>query len=212
MYQVTRNGPGSGGSVAFHAFIDKNGNGRWDPGEPGVAKVEVVGGATRVLTDDNGRAFISGLGAAPTARLNVSLDKLDNANMRTPPLTIQISPRAGGETQVDFPMQPTGEVMIRILLRRPDGTKVGLSAVRARLVAGDGHMVEAHTEFDGSASFEDLIVGVYHLELDPDQAKRLRMHLTAPLSVTIKGDGGFTPDATAEVAFDPRPQDEQPKS
>jgi hypothetical protein len=49
--------------------------------------------------------------------------------------------------------------------------------------------------------------GVYRLELDPDQAKRLRMHLVKSLSVTIKGDGGFIPDASAEVEFEPRTAD-----
>jgi hypothetical protein len=109
-------------------------------------------------------------------------------------------------------MQPTGEVMVRILLRRPDSSLIGLAGVHARLVGENGRVAEANTEFDGSASFEDLVAGAYRLELDPDQAKRLRMHLVAPLTVTIKGDGGFTPDASAEVAFEPRPQDEQPKS
>jgi hypothetical protein len=109
--------------------------------------------------------------------------------------------------KVDYPMQPTGEVMVRILLQRPDGRKIGLSGVRIRLVGENGQVSEANTEFDGSANFDDLTAGVYHLELDPQQAARLRMHLVRPLSVTIKGDGGFTPDATTEVAFDPRPKE-----
>jgi hypothetical protein len=79
--------------------------------------------------------------------------------------------------------------------------------VHARLVGPTGKIYEAESEFDGSTNFQELTPGAYHLELDPDQARRLRMHLTAPLTVTITGDGGFTPDATAEVTFDPRPAD-----
>lgn len=208
-YELTRPGPGTGGSVAFHAFIDKNGNGRWDPGEPGVANVVVEGGGlAKGTTGPDGRALITGIGAGPTARLNVNLDRLESISMKTPPLAIQISPRPGQITEVEFPMQQTSEVLVRLLLRRPDGSRVGLSAVHARLVGPNGHIVEASSEFDGSTSFENLTPGTWRLELDPDQAKRLRMHLTTPLTVTIKGDGGFTPDASAEVAFDPRPQDE----
>ncbi|THD81012.1 MAG: hypothetical protein E7812_06305 [Phenylobacterium sp.] len=208
-YGVVRAGPGTGGSMAFHAFIDKNGNGKWDPGEPGVPNVVIEGGgAGKVVTDANGRAFVTGLGAGPTTRLTVNLDRLDNPSVKSPPLALQLSPRAGQIVNIEFPMQPTGEVMVRILLRRPDGNRIGISGVSAQLVADGGRIAEAKTEFDGSASFEDLTAGVYHLQLDPEQAKRLRMHLTAPLAVTIKGDGGFTPDATAEVTFDPRPQDE----
>jgi len=208
-YQLTRPGAGTGGTVAFHAFVDKNGNGRWDPGEPGVANVVVEGGGlAKGTTGPDGRALITGLGAAPSARLNVNLDRLDDISMKSPPLAIQISPRPGQVTEVEFPLQHTGEVMVRLLLRRPDGSRVGLSAVHARLVGPDDHIVESESEFDGSTSFQELTPGTWRLALDPDQAKRLRMHLTTPLSVTIKGDSGFTPDATAEVAFDPRPQDE----
>jgi hypothetical protein len=204
-YQLVRPGPGAGGSATFHAFIDANGNGRYDAGERGVAKVVVEGGERPVATDAQGRAFISGLGAAPTARLNVSLERLDNPNMKTPPTAIELRPRPGSVTDIEFPMQPTSEIMIRIVLRRPDGAKVGISGVRVRLVAEDGRTVDANTEFDGSASFQELTPGRYRLELDPDQANRLRMSLVTPLTVTIKGDGAFVPDATAEVAFAPRP-------
>lgn len=211
-YQLARQGPGAGGSAVFHAFIDANGNGRYDPGEPGVANVVVEGGERPIATDPQGRAFVTGLGAAPTARLNVSLDRLDNPSMKSPPTAIEVHPRPGSVTDIEFPMQPTSEIIVRIVLRRPDGAKVGLSAVRVRLVAAGGRQVEANTEFDGSASFEDLTPGVYRLELDPDQAKRLRMHIVTPLTVTIGGDGAFIPDATAEVAFEPRPTEQTPQT
>ena len=204
-YGVMREGAGSGGSVAFHAFVDGNGNGHFDPGEKGVANVAVEGGGNTILTDGQGRALITGLGAGGTGRLTVSLDNLDNPSVKSPPLNLKFSPRPGEVTVVDFPMQPTGEVMVRILLRRPDGSRVGLSAVHAQLVGPGGQIIEAVTEFDGTASFDGLTPGAYALALDPEQAKRLRMHLVAPLSVTIKADGSFNKDATAEVAFDPRP-------
>lgn len=40
-----------------------------------------------------------------------------------------------------------------------------------------GAAVESVTEFDGSANFQDLPAGSYRLELDKDQAARLRMRL-----------------------------------
>jgi hypothetical protein len=207
-YQLARLGPGTGGSVNFHAFYDKNGNGRWDPGEPGVPDVVIEGGGRTGVTGADGRVLLTGIGASPTMRLNVSLDRMDNPSVKSPPHILQLSPRAGQVLQVDYPMQTTSEVMVRVLLRRPDGALVGLSSVQVNLVAADGRRVASKTEFDGSASFEELTIGTYQLELDEEQARRLRMHLIAPLSVTIKGEGGFTPDASAEVAFDPRPADQ----
>ena len=204
-YEVTRPGPGSGGSVAFHAFIDANGNGVYDPGEKQVANVTLEGGSQKVRTDADGRAYLSGFGAAPTARLLVGIAEIDDQQVKTPPTVIEFSPRPGGVTEIEYPMRPTGEVMVSVKLRRPDKTLVGLSATRVRLVDSKGVAVEAVTEFDGGASFIDLPAATYHLELDKEQAARLHLRLTAPVTVTIKPDGSFTPDAAAEVEFEPRP-------
>lgn len=204
-YDVTRIGPGSGGAVAFHAFMDRDGDGTYDPGEEPVPNVTLEGGETRAVTGRDGRVMISGIGSGPTARLLVGLDRVENTSVQTPPTTVQFSPRPGSRADVSYPMRPTGEVMIKILLRRPDGKLVGLSAAQVRLVSDKGLMREAGTEFDGSANFPDLPAGEYRLELDPDQATRLRMRLLATPPITIKGDGGLTPDVQAEVAFAPRP-------
>jgi hypothetical protein len=209
-YDLVRPGPGTGGSVSFHAFYDRNGNGRWDPGEAGVPDVAIEGGGRQAATGADGRAMLTGIGASPTLRLNVNLDRMDNPSVKSPPHVLQLTPRAGEVVQVEYPMQTTSEVLVRILLRRPDGTLVGISGVQVKLMGSNGKVIESKTEFDGSANFEDLTAGTYQLALDEDQAQRLRMHLVAPLSVTIKGEGGFTPDASAEVKFDPRPEETAP--
>jgi len=103
-------------------------------------------------------------------------------------------------------MRPTGEVMVNLKLRRPDGQLIGLSAARIRLVDAKGQAVEGVTEFDGSVNFLDLPAATYRIELDPEQAGRLRMRLAAPVSVTIRPDGSITPDANVVVEFLPRPE------
>jgi hypothetical protein len=203
-YQLTRSGPGSGGSVAFHAFIDANGNGKFDPGERPVANVSLEGGEFRAKTDADGRAYLSGFGAGSTARLLVGITEIENQQVKTPPSVVEFAPRPGGVTVIEYPMRPTGEVMINIKLRRPNQPPVGLSATRVRLVDDKGVALEGVTEFDGSVNFQDVPAGTYRVELDKDQSARLRMHLTAPVSVTIRPDGTITPDVTAEVQFEPR--------
>lgn len=209
-YQLTRSGPGSGGSVLFHAFIDANGNGKFDPGERPVPGVIIEGGESKTVTDAQGNAYVSGFGAGPTARLLVNIGQIENPQVKTPPTVIEFIPRPGGVTRVEYPMRPTGEVMVSIKLRRPDQQLVGLSATRVRLIDDKGVAYEAVTEFDGAANFQDLPAATYRLELDKDQAARLRMRLLAPVSVTIKPDGSITPDANAEVEFAPRPEGETP--
>ncbi|MBS0333587.1 MAG: hypothetical protein JSS35_12540, partial [Proteobacteria bacterium] len=209
-YELTRSGPGSGGSVAFHAFVDSNGDGRWNPGERGVAGVTLEGGELKAKTDADGRAYVSGFGAAPTARLLVGINEAENAGLKAPPAVIEFTPRPGGVAEIEYPLRPTGEVMVNIRLRRPGQPPVGLSATRVRLVDEKGQAVDGVTEFDGSVNFHDLPAATYRLELDKDQATRLRMRLTAPVTLTIKPDGSMTPDVDAEVEFEPRADTSQP--
>jgi len=206
-YQLTRMGPGSGGSVVFDAYMDVNGNGVRDADEAPVPDVVVLGGGqTQSVTGANGGVFVSGVGGGPTARLDVNLEKVDITSVQSPPTAIEVRPRAGSVTRVNYPLRPTGDVMVKLELVRDDGKRVGLSAVRAQLVPEKGGPVEAVTEFDGSALFTALPVGVYRLQLDPDQAKKLRMRLTEAPVIEIKGDGSFTPDVDAEVKFDDAPE------
>ncbi|WP_395670810.1 collagen binding domain-containing protein [Phenylobacterium sp.] len=206
-YEMTRPGPGSGGSVLFEAFLDRNGNGIFDGDDEPVPNIVLEGADRRVRTGANGRAFVTGVGAGPTARLLVGLDEVENTSVQAPPTTVQFSPRAGSFTTVRYPMKPTGEVLVLIQLRRPDGSLVGLSAAQVQLVGDNGYTADSTTEFDGSASFENLPVGTYKVVLEPEQAARLRMSLLEPHTVVIKGDGGFAPDVKAEVKFAPRSQE-----
>ena len=204
-YELTRSGPGSGGSVLFHAFLDENGDGRFNAGDKPVPNVRIEGGERLIRTDAEGRAYITGFGANGMARLQIGLSETDDPSVKTPPTTVEFSPRPGGVTEIEYPMRSTSEVMVHIKLRRPGAPAVGLSAARVRLIDAKGVVTEGVTEFDGSVSFQDLPAGPYRLELDAEQAKRLRMRLVSPVVVTIRPDGGFTPDVTAEVVFDPRP-------
>jgi hypothetical protein len=209
-YQLTRSGPGSGGSVAFHAFVDTNGNGHWDPGERGVAGITLEGGELRATTDADGRAYISGFGAAPTARLLVGVTEIETAGLKAPPSVIQFTPRPGGVAEIEYPLRPTGEVMVNIRLQRPGQQPIGLSATRVRLIDQKGVAIDGVTEFDGSVNFQDLPAGTYRLELDKDQASRLHMRLKAPVTIVIKPDGSITPDVTAQIEFEARADTPQP--
>ncbi|MGA0604403.1 hypothetical protein ACO2Q0_00245 [Phenylobacterium sp. VNQ135] len=209
-YRMTRSGPGSGGSVLFHAFMDDNGNGAYDEGEAPVKDVVLEGGLSRAKTGADGKAFISGVGAGPTSRLAVNLEQLENPLVKTPPTTLDLRPRPGATLTVDYPMQPTGDVVVKLLLRRPDGQTVGLAAARLVLSDDKGRTYEAGTEFDGTAVFSQVPVGSYRVELEPDQAKRLRMRLAAPLTAVVKNDGGFGTDVQGEVVFESRTQEQAP--
>jgi hypothetical protein len=207
-YRLTPTGPGSGGSVLLDAFMDENGDGLRQPGEAPVAGVVVQGGSSQrqLVTGANGGVFVSGLGVSPTSRVNVNLEKLDLAGFKAPPAVVEVNPRPGRVTRIPYPIQTTGDVMVKLELLRDDGKRVGLSSVRVRLVPETGEPIGLTTEFDGSAAFSGLTAGRYTLELDPDQARQLRMRLLQAPTIVIRTDGSFTPDVTAEVRFEDAPQ------
>jgi hypothetical protein len=199
-YRVTPPGPASGGSAAFRSFIDRNGNGRFENGEEGVPNVSLEGGERPGLTAADGRSFLVGLGAASTARLRIGTDKIDNLYVSAPAATLEFSPRPGKVLQIPYAIVPTGEVMVRLTFQR-EGERIGLSAVRLRLVREGADPRVAITEFDGSTVFGDVPAGEYRLELDPTQAERLRMRLAAPVSIAVAADGEPSKDVDAEIVF-----------
>lgn len=201
-YAVTPPGPGSGGSVMLHAFLDTDGDGKFTPGERPVPNVTVEAGDRPAVTGPDGRAYLTGVGAAPITRISVDVDSVEDTAFKTPPSVVEFSPRPGAVTSVEYPIQPTGEAAIRLLLRRTDGELVGLSAVQVQLVNERGGVLDAVSEFDGSVIFQDLPVGRYRMQLAPEQAARLKMRLLQPVSLTVGGD--LTPDVRAEVAFEAR--------
>ena len=203
-YDLTRTGPGSGGSALFNAFIDDNGDGVRQASESPAPNVGIEGGGRRgLVTDKDGRAMITGLGGGPSAQLEVNLEKIDNPSVKTPPTRVQLRPRPGAVARIDFPMRPTGEVLVKVELLRDDGQKVGLSSVRVQLTPDRGEAVDSVTEFDGSAVFSALPIGTYKLGLDPRQAEKLRMRLLQRPTIVVKGDGNFTPDVVVQVRFEP---------
>jgi len=201
-YLPRRPGAASGGNAAIQAFLDDNGNGRFDQGEEPVAGVVTSGsGGEEIVTDDKGRALVTGLGYGTVAQVRTSLDNVQLDNVAGPPPVAEFTPRAGTVAVITYPIQAKGEVMITITVRRGD-RKVGLSAVMLRVVNENGEAHEGRTEFDGSALFDALRPGTYRLEIEETQARRLNMRLAEQVSFTIGAQGGPAPDVQAMVVFE----------
>lgn len=198
-YVLTRPGPSSGGAVAFEAFVDRNGDGRFGEGDDPVSGIAVSGGERRIVTDASGRAMATGFGSAPRARLEVDMTGMLDLSLAGPPDAIAFTPRPGQVVRVRYPLAPVGEVYLRFAVRQADEA-VGISALRVRLVAADGRHFEATTQYDGSAVVGDLPLGRYTLELDPEQATRLRVSLAAAVGFELRANEA--PTVEAELKFE----------
>ena len=189
-YRATPPGPANGGSAAFQAFIDSNANGLRESDEESVPGVVIQGGSMPTATDENGRAFLTGLGNGPLATLLADTTNTDTVFVSTPPSSIALTPRAGSVARINYPMVPTTEVFVRLNFRKKDGSMAGLAAVRVKLVSEDGTTFEGMSEYDGIIVFDSVTPGRYELQLDSEQAQRLGMQLINTIKVLAKPDGG----------------------
>lgn len=200
-YGFYRPGAATGGNAAFQAFLDRNGNGRFDRDEEPVPGVSMPGsGGEEVVTDAKGRAVVTGLGYGVVAQVRTNLDNVPLDNVAGPPPVIEFTPRAGTVAVINYPIQAKGEVLVGIFVRRGE-RKTGLSAVMLRAIGDNGETHEGLTEYDGSYLFDALRPGRYRIELVERQAKRLSMRLEAPIEFIIGPNGGPAPDVQGTVLF-----------
>lgn len=198
-YVMTRPGPAAGGNAVLQAFLDRDANGRFSPGDEPLPGVEITGGERTGMTDRNGRAIATGFGSAPTAQLQVNTESIEQAYVADAPSTVRLAPRPGHVVRIPYAIIPIGELYARVTVQQ-GGRAVGISALRLRLVRQSVEPMTATTEYDGSAVFSAVRPGTYTLELDPEQAERLRMRLKEAMTVTVGVDE--TISIEAEVVFE----------
>jgi hypothetical protein len=197
-YTITPPGVASGASAALQAFIDADGDGHLGAGDEPAPNVRVEGGVDGGVTDSKGHALVTGLGAGPSAQLRLDIADVESLYLVAPPATVEFEPRPGRVVAIPYPLQPAGEVYLRVYVRRAEG-ETGLSGLRMQLVRDGQPAITAASEFDGSIVFAGIPPGAYRLEIDPEQAERLRMRLKEPIVLAVAAEDSL--DLAAEVTF-----------
>jgi hypothetical protein len=196
---VARPGMASSGAVAARAFLDNNGNGRFDAGEALQADVEFDTGTARATTGPDGVALLGQLGNTGRTYLRMNSDTLPDIDMASAKPGIAIVPRPGRIHSADFPI---------VLLSELEGTayfgpgRRGISGLTLWLVDGKGKRIKrVRTSSGGGFLFEQVRPGDYTLALDPDQAARLGFVLAeAPAIKLPRSDAGMP----VELRIDPK--------
>ncbi len=203
-YRLARPGAATGGALALQAFVDANGDGRRQADEspvPGVVADSSSGVAT---ADADGRLLVAELGDATHARVGIRAESIEDPYLRLPADALEFQPRAGRVVLAELPLQPTGEVQVRLFLRDAAGGERGLSAVQVQLWRDGATVAAGRTEFDGTVVVDGLPPGRYELRIDPALEARLGLRLLEPVGVTIPARGGYAGDVIARVAIDRR--------
>ncbi len=190
------------GAVSARVFHDKNNNRVFDDGDEPIenAKVAAVQSFRHAVTDQNGIAFIRGLAKNQATDVVLDTTTLEDPSWEASLPGQSIVPRAGHVEQVDIPVTATGEIDGTLSLRRLDGTVRELSHAPLQLVDRNNQVVsETRSEYDGFYLFEKVPPGEYHVRLELEFEKTLRSKGTAPVPVTISGEGNVV--SGTDLAF-----------
>lgn len=179
------------GAALVRAFLDHNGNGQRDPGEPLLP--EVGFSVNRSLLPE--RTGLDGVTLIPNLPGNLPLDlALDTSTLEDPfwrPARpgVRLVPRPGKVVELDFPVVVTGEISGTVYLRR-EGRDRPQPGVELELLAADGREVQkVSSAFDGFYTFVEVPPGRYTLRASGEQLARARLLPPLPRTVELAASG-----------------------
>lgn len=151
--------------VAGVVFNDLNGNGKRDPGEPGVADVELEVNRLRIRTDDNGEYRLP---PNVRGRVRVTSSRLPSGFVLGP----QAQDR--GFERGDIPLRQTGQLQVELRLaanREGIQPRVSLDRVDVVVVGEDGLEWAGRQVEPGIIVFDALPAGRYTFRLEAPRAE-----------------------------------------
>lgn len=164
------------GAVAVHAFVDEDGDGAYDPGEPPVPRARLeqpLGGDA--VTGEDGRMVRHDLEAHRNYAVRLDPESLEHPFWLPADEGRELRVRPGSVPVVELPVQETGAVSGTVRLSETD---TGTSGVPLRLVDASGRTVSrTRSIFDGFFSFESVPYGEYQVRLDDARGYALTTQL-----------------------------------
>ncbi|HUL68694.1 MAG TPA: hypothetical protein VLT17_00465 [Gemmatimonadales bacterium] len=161
--------------VAGRVFLDQNGNGVWDQGEPLLAGVKVRAGIHQVATDSSGRYLIWDL--EPYEPVDVEVDSLSLPSPLWAPTfgLVSVEPGPNSFRNLDLAIAPGGTIDGRVLRETIEGMK-GMGGVPLVLTDLKTGRTRSLTTFsDGAFYAIGIKPGDYQLTVSPQILTRLSM-------------------------------------
>ncbi|QJB30726.1 carboxypeptidase regulatory-like domain-containing protein [Chitinophaga oryzae] len=167
------------------AFLDLNGNGKRDAGEPRLEGLSIqVNGGVSVFSKKDTLYRVFNLEPYRKYLVRINPDGFPSVAWQLKYATIAVTALPNQFKPVEIPVTVSGEVagMVR------STNKQGMSRIRMNILDADCNTVASVlTESDGYFSYLGLRPGTYTLSPDPAQLQRLHMTAQpAEITVTIK--------------------------
>lgn len=179
-----------GGALA-RAFIDDNGNGRYDPGEYPLPNVEFQAPQSfrKATTDEHGHAYLHRLPAYRQTDIAIDATTLPSAEQQPATRGNSVLPRPGHWDVVDYPVVVTAELAGTVSTLNPNNSLSPASRILVRLENEAGEAISSQrTAYDGRYIFTSVPSGTYRLTLTNEVSGQLE---TAPEPVRINSEKPF---------------------
>lgn len=167
-YRIVNARDGGLGSVGLRTFIDLNGNGVFDKGEPPVKGVSFRSnrGVMDGKTAEDGTVFLSGLPEGPTI-FYLQEASLPSIYLKPVDESIEIIPRSGATTTIDVAFTRLGEIDGFVIEKgTEDEPMAGVIVVLYDASTGE-ELESVNSEYDGYYIFSALPIADYRVEAIP---------------------------------------------
>lgn len=169
--------------------------------EEGVAGIIADVPTDALTTDERGMAYAPGLGDPGTAVIRLNTEAVEDPYLVGGPTLLAVEPRPGRTVIVNYPMQRSSEIELRVVLERQAGDSRALSAVDIELVDKDGKVFSTRSDHAGIAFIEGVPPGDYRVRLNEEQAATLGLRIDEERRVLIPPSGGFVRAGTIKVSL-----------
>lgn len=156
------------GKIAGRVFEDKNINGKWDEGEPGISEVAVrKQGGTQLQTDQDGRFSINDIRPGDH-QLHIITKTLPIEFTTVTPTQLSVAVSAGQSATVDFPVVRTGQAKGIVFsdTNRNGLRDEGEMGIANAIVQVEGSDVIGFTDAQGNFTLHGLVPKTWSLSVN----------------------------------------------
>jgi hypothetical protein len=169
------------GGVSGYVFIDENGNGIRDPGEPVLEGARVIVGGQTVRTDEQGRYTAWDLVPFEPIRIQVDPGSVPDPTWAPYPGVVEVEVPPASYRRVDLPLAHTGEVLGRAVRVNGEGREFPVGNLELELVDLDRNTVKRIATFsDGGIYVYGVPRGRFELRVAPNALRNTGLQAEAP--------------------------------